>query len=96
MEKSGDTGREDEVVVDSAVARTKADFESWWWLGSLLSSPDLRSKFVYLIIADQTAPRATTRRCNAITEYYGQTNCKATTSDTNPTAVNFIMTIRTK
>jgi hypothetical protein len=35
-EKSGDTGREDEVVVDSAVARTKADFESWWLGGSRL------------------------------------------------------------
>jgi len=62
-----------------------------------LLKPGLEEQVLFtLIIADQTAPQATTRKGNLITEYYRQTNCKAAASDTNPAAVNFIMTIRTK
>ena len=85
MKESDDTGREDdEVVVDSAMARTKVVLRSWW---RFRGSPQ-RIKFVYFVIAGRAAPRTRPGRGNTITEYYGQINCKATPSDTNPAAVN--------
>ena len=59
MKKSDDAGREDdEVVVDSAVTRTKGGFESLWRLGGSAQGSSLFT----LGIADQTAPRTTTRK----------------------------------
>jgi hypothetical protein len=85
MKESDDTGREDdEVVVDSAMARTKVVLRSWW---RFRGSPQ-RIKFVYFGYCRSSCASDTTRKGNTITEYYGQINCKATPSETNPAAVN--------